>query len=65
VCKEHAFPRMLLPAPAGTMEKHRPLSDSAYTQPAIGVIHAMSAPTASLRMAIGQIEFTMRRAADG
>jgi len=47
------------------MEKHRPLSDSAYTQPAIGVIHAMSAPTASLRMAIGQIEFTMRRAADG
>jgi hypothetical protein len=42
-----------------------PLSDSAYTQPAIGVIHAMSAPTASLRMAIGQIEFTMRWAADG
>jgi hypothetical protein len=37
-----------------------PLSDSAYTQPALGVIHAMSAPTASLRMAIGQIEFTMR-----
>ena len=43
----------------------QPLSDSAYTQPAIGVIHAMSAPTASLRMAIGQIEFTMRWAADG
>jgi len=44
---------------------HWLLSDSAYTQPAIGVIHAMSAPTASLGMAIGQMEFAMRWAADG
>ena len=42
-----------------------PLSDSAYTLPAIGVIHAMRAPTASLKMATGRIEYTMRWAADG